>query len=509
MKKLTTDEFIEKAKIIHNDFYDYSLVKYNKAIENIIIICKTHGEFFQIPNNHLRGQGCPICAQNKRKDTLLKIYGVDNPGKSELVQEKMRQTNLKKYGVEYNLKSNENKRKSKETSLKKYGTEYPNQSYIVKEKIKSTLFNNFGENPYAKDGLIKSKTRATLLEKYGVEHQSHIEIPKERLEKLVDIDWLTEQHINQEKSLAEISKELNLSASTVGRYFKYTEIPVKSFQRSIGEKELIKFVAELTEIKENCRSIIYPKELDIFIPEKNLAIEYNGCWWHSSFYRNNVYHLDKYINCQKKGIKLLQFWDFEWETKKDICKSIIKTNLGKSFIKYARKGIVKECSIDETRKFLNENHIQGYCQAKIRLGLFINDELMSIMTLGKPRFSKKYNFELIRFCNKINHSIVGAASKLFSYFLKHYSGSVISYCDKRLFNGDLYEKLNFIRLNSTKPNYFYIKGSTIIPRYQAQKHKLNNLLNNFNENNTETENMLNNGYHKVFDCGNDVWVFNN
>ena len=129
------------------------------------------------------------------------------------------------------------------------------------------------------------------------------------------------------------------------------------------------------------------------------------------------------------------------------------------------------------------------------------------MIFGKPRFNKKYDYELIRFCSKMNINVVGAASKLFKHFKINYNGSIISYANRRFSNGNLYETLGFTKIDETKPNYFYIKGKTLLSRNKCQKHKLKNLLDNFDENLSEHENMLNNGYLKVYDCGNLVFTF--
>lgn len=268
---------------------------------------------------------------------------------------------------------------------------------------------------------------------------------------------------------------------------------------------------------------INSKKIDIVIPSKNLAIEYNGLNDHSfgkskytrfnnAAIENKNNHLERTILCNSEGLKLMHIFENEWinKTSKEIWKSIISTNLGINERIYARKCEIKEIRDNNLIKsFLDENHLQGYCSSKIKIGLFYNSELVSLMTFGNPRFSKKYEWELVRFCNKINLSVVGGASKMFNYFIKKYfPNNIISYCDIRVFSGGLYESLGFQLSHNSEPNYFYVKGNKIYPRYQCQKHKLKNILSNFDPNKTEKENMFDNGYRRIWDCGNKVYMWN-
>nr|QMP82949.1 MAG: hypothetical protein [Caudoviricetes sp.] len=267
---------------------------------------------------------------------------------------------------------------------------------------------------------------------------------------------------------------------------------------------------------------INSKKIDIVIPNKKLAIEHNGLMDHSfgkskysrfnnSCFENPNNHLERTILCESEGLKLLHIFENEWlnKTSKQIWKSIISTNLGLNEKIYARKCEIKEIKDNNLiRIFLNENHLQGYCKSSIKIGLFYNNELVSLMTFGKPRFNKKYEWELIRFCNKINFSVVGGSSRLFKYFVNNYHPKdIISYCDIRVFSGEMYESLGFELSHSSKPNYFYIKGMKFFSRYSCQKHKLEGFLVNFDSKKSERDNMFNNGYRRIWDCGNKVYVW--
>lgn len=282
---------------------------------------------------------------------------------------------------------------------------------------------------------------------------------------------------------------------------------------SLAEDEIMSFLQEnykgkIIHISES-RKIIYPYELDFYIPELNLAIEYDGLYWHSdnSGNKDRNYHLMKTDMCEKQNITLVHIFENEWLYKRDIVKSRLLYLLGIHGKKvYARKCDICEITQKESSNFLNENHIQGTCNAKINIALKYNNEIVSIMTFSKNRFRKNISdWELVRFCNKLNYVIPGAASKLLKYFeLKYKPQKLISYADRRWSRGNLYNQLGFNFVKNTRPNYWYFKKpiTDLINRLSFQKHKLSKKLTTFNINKTEYENMLDNGYDRIYDCGN-------
>jgi len=176
---------------------------------------------------------------------------------------------------------------------------------------------------------------------------------------------------------------------------------------------------------------------------------------------------------------------------------------------FGRKTKVKEIKDNYLiREFLNNNHLQGFAGSSIKLGLFHENELVSLMTFGKTRFSKKYEYEMIRFCNKKFISVVGSASKLYKYFINNYKPkNIVSYADRRYSNGNLYKQLGFEFSHFSNPNYWYCNNSSynLYSRIKFQKHKLHNLLENFDVNKSEVKNMTDNHYRRIFDCGNMIF----
>jgi len=284
---------------------------------------------------------------------------------------------------------------------------------------------------------------------------------------------------------------------------------------SRSELELRFFIESIykSTIIYNDRTIIEPKELDIYLPELKIAIEYNGLFWHSvKNGKDKYYHRNKYDACLKKDITLITIFEDEWLTKKDICKSrlisLINSNL---LIKlYARKCVIKEISTTTARLFCEENHLQGYgAGASIKLGAFYEGYLVAVMTFARPSlvkgYSKQYNntYELHRFCSKQCFSIIGIASKLLKYFEKNYiCNYLISYADLRWSSGKLYEVLGFNYDKATVPNYWYFTTNTKrIYRYNLRKQLIS-----INTKLTEQEYRLGQGYNIIWDCGNLKYV---
>jgi len=190
---------------------------------------------------------------------------------------------------------------------------------------------------------------------------------------------------------------------------------------------------------------------------------------------------------------------------------MILNKLGKTNTKiYARKCEIKEITNNNLiREFLDKNHIQGFVGSSVKLGLYFNDELVSLMTFGKNRLGigkiQKYDFELLRFCNKLNTNVIGGASKLFKFFTNNYNpNKIVSYADRSYSNGKLYEKLNFIKDHTTRSGYHYVVDKVRRHRFNFRKNKLKGV-------GTEHEIMLSNNIHRIYNSGHIcfIWYKNN
>lgn len=285
--------------------------------------------------------------------------------------------------------------------------------------------------------------------------------------------------------------------------------PMHYCNKSKQEIEIQEFVANCIGA-ENCvfntRQVLPTnKELDVYIPSMNIAIEYDGLFWHCEVKKDNKYHLDKTNECASIGINLIHIFEDEWIYKKEIVKSMLLNKFGLTSERiYARSCIVKEVSSEESGKFLDKNHIQGKCGGRYRIGLFYKDELVSIMVFGTSRHfvgNKEKKWELIRFANKCNTTVVGGASKLFKYFLDIVNPeSVVSYSDKRFSQGNLYYKLGFVKYNESRPNYYYILGDKRLYRFNFRKEILIKKYG-CDPKTSERDFCRSQKWYRIYDCG--------
>jgi len=479
-KKKNIEEFIEKAKEIHGDKYDYHKSVYNGCDEKIEIICKKHGSFFQNPLSHLHGCGCPICAKEKlsknnrcSKEDFIKNATEIHKGKYDY--SKVEYVNGKtkvciicpEHGEFWQSPNNHLKGKG----CKKCGIKSAiNKNRIAKENVLDTLNKiHDGKYDYSKLNFDREKDKVCIIcPKHGEFWQtldSHL------------------RGIGCPKCAKKISK---------------AEIEIKNFIENIlGE----------CSVEERNRNIISPYEIDLYIPSKKIGIEYNGLLWHSEKYnKDKNYHLNKTILANKNGIRLIQIFEDEYLNKKEIVfdklKHILGCNDGEKI--YGRKCEIKEISKKECSFFMQKNHIQGYSKSNVCIGCFYKNELIGSMCFLKD-YKNSDNWELNRFSTKLNTNCIGCGGKMLSFFLKKYNPSEIkSFADVRWVdsNNNFYEKLGFIKDLILKPDYKYIKLGMCerVHKFNFRKSKICKLFNSDNLK-SESEIMNDNGYYKIWDCG--------
>ena len=275
------------------------------------------------------------------------------------------------------------------------------------------------------------------------------------------------------------------------------------------EKELQQFVKDnyTQNIIFNDNVVLSGHELDIYLPDLKLAIEFNGTYYHSDLFKARPYHLNKTKECNLQDIKLIHIWDSEWIHKKSIIMSMVLNKLGKTPNKiYARKCEIKGVDKKTSCNFLASNHLQGNCISKTNLGLYYDNELVSIMTFGKLRKSLgqnhvENNYELLRFCNKLNTNVIGGASRLFKGFIKnHDPEKIISYASRDWGEGNLYKTLGMTQISYTELGYDWFKSKIRYNRFNFRKDVL--VKEGADPNKTEYEIMLERGYYRVWNTGN-------
>lgn len=355
----------------------------------------------------------------KRKDTMLDRYGVEQSFQSDDIMNKMKQSNLEKYGSENPFQVEEFKQKARDSMIEKYGVNYSFEREDVRNQCKKTC-----------------------VEKYGVEYVSQ----------------------NKEEQL----KNLIKAEKTLASY---------GVNGSLGEQEVRKFVNSLGFETEKKYIPLYEKnkwiknfEIDIFIPSKKVGIEFNGNYWHSNdILKDTKYHYKKSLAAEKQGYRLIHILEAYWNqpNKRAIYESIIRNALGAPIIKVrASKCEVRIISNKEAEEFFDVNHLGGYVSSKLAYGLFYKDELVQAELLSTPRFNKKIDWESTRGCSKLGYMIYGGYEKVLKHFKAEFDPkSIVSYVDFSVFRGALHEHAGFKFKNYTGPDHWYLDNENNLKRY--------------------------------------------
>jgi hypothetical protein len=475
-----------------------------------------------IRQTNLERYGVECATQNKEikdktKKTCLEKYGFEYATQSAEVKEKTKNTLAKR--VEENPNYWQDIRnKSFETLREKYGSleEYYR---IAGAKAKETLIKSYGsmENLYKIRG---QKTKEKYLRELGVSNYRNTEEFKERYQKERDSQYKLFRENNpfvipleelenslltffEEHGISDYRKEILIREGVASLGYdvhsfnfgngdnskKFPGIEVKEYSlenflpvleeklrelfkeflsdsyRSKGEKELFDYVDSLIgegvffQNRSLVKTIDGKKmEIDIYIPARKIAIEYNGCYWHNIDRTGDPnYHLNKTLACEKQGIRLIHIWDYEWAYEREKVQNFLKGILCPKVKIGARKCTVRKLFQNEEKQFLNSYHLQGYKKSEVCYGLIYNNEIVQLMSFTLSRYRKGIQYELLRLCTKEGYTIIGGAEKLFSIFLKEYNpSSVISYCNRNKFRGDVYSRLGF-KGEKLKPDVFYVK----------------------------------------------------
>lgn len=310
--------------------------------------------------------------------------------------------------------------------------------------------------------------------------------------------------------IQDLSTILDRHEKHIRRYIKQYELEdyINKKFGSRAEREIYYIFKDKAIL--NNRSIIPPYELDIYIPDKKVAIEFNGTYWHSDIYKDKRYHQNKTLECAKKGIRLIHIFEYEWQDdeKKEKILNILNNILeNNKIILGARKVEVKQITNNQAYEFEDKYHLQNSASSTVNIGCYYNNEIIGVMTFGKPRFNKEYEYELIRLCWHPKYIVSGGTNKMFKHFIKTYNpSSIITYTDISKFTGNVYLKMGFNVIKQkpiTEPNYVWVNTSTnsVLTRYQTQKKILvEQGLGTSDQ--TEDEIMVNNGFFKIYDAGN-------
>lgn len=509
--------------------------------------CVICGKEFEVTRYHLTAQDAKTtcsrkCSSELRKRTNVNKYGGVAPACSKDIRDKMEATTEARYGVKHAAQAQQFKDKSVSTCLTRYGVSHHSKTSEGRARVSNQWKNNEFK------AKVMSNIEKTNIERYGSKYAMQSNDVKHRFIKAHMNDstyfsnfiqfkenprsFISELNINHKPTIFELCSVLGVNESTVGKYIHAHNCEdVVDLHVSVMEQEVAQFLRSICpeiKIEHNVRSIINPYELDIYLPEYYIGIECNPTATHNSsinvFDNDNPpmssnYHINKTNKCEDNKVFLFHIFGYEWNYKRKIIESMLCNLINKnSYRIYARNTEIRHVSWFDAKCFLDANHRQGNANSKVRLGLYYKDELVALMTFGKVRntigTSSNENldncWELVRFCSKLNTSVIGGAGKLFCYFIKTFNPERIrSFSDRAHTKGELYVKLGFTEIRRSSPGYMWVDIKTDIAynRYNAQKQNILNFLkdDSIDLSKTEKQLMEEHGFVQVFDSGTITW----
>lgn len=511
------ERFVEKL---------YNYYEHNMEVPKCICGKPLKFNTFTLGYHHFCSQKCNTGSMEraqKIKETTIKKYGVENVSQSILIKQKKENTTLKNYGV----KHFNNRVKASQTMNKKYGVDNISKLSYIKQQKKETLDSHFHGDLTP----IFEKAKKTCLEKYGVDNIFKLDSVRKNATTsyyriFLKNNPLVESIIRNDEIIYECrcphpecekcdERKFKISAAIYnnrkysGGEFcthllppddrKIRNTSLEIFIRNILDEYNVKYIA-------NERRVLNGKELDVYIPSKHIAIECNGCRWHSSLFKSKKYHYNKFQECQNKGIQLLTFWEDQIFTSPEKIKAILLSKLGIYQERiYARKCDICEMGAGESGYLINQWHLQGTAGSSVRIGLYYNNEVVAIMTFGKRKLFKKDDWELIRYCVRPGYQIIGGASKLFNYFIKTYHPeNIISFSSNDISTGDLYRILGFEKEGETFSYWYVDKKMKRYHRYNFRKSEL--ISKGYDAEKSEFEITNEMGLMRIYDSGMTKWV---
>ena len=488
---LLPQHYILKANIVHNNKYAYDISTFTGGRAHIRISCPDHQWFTQHIQNHLTGSGCPLCAGK----------GVDWVERFQRI-----------HGDTYDY-----------ADVKFVGYKLPVRIICKAHGV----FCQTPDNHYrGKQGCPKCKgTRIRSAKQLSIQHfiTRATEVHKGRFT----------YRLNQFANM--LTSKIAIECPLHG---EFTQSPVNHLAGKMGctkcnnmksapEDALAKFISIFAPVVRRNRSVLKPKELDIYLPAHNLALEFCGMYWHSygdaeSNLKNKDNHYNKYASCVAKGIRLLTVYEQEWAERGSQVRRLIRNVLGKNRGKLmARKCHVQPVPHPDAKKFFEKYHLQGGAGNGHHYGLYWKGKLVACMrfTFGnndRGPSGKNRMWTLSRYATRI--SVLGGASRLFSAFVaEHNPKQVKSFSDNRYFTGGVYAQLGFTLEKDILPDYVvWSQKIGTLPKSHYQRRALQDRLDEHGvvdtfdvktDTRTESEMTYLMGARRLYDCGKKRWVW--
>lgn len=425
-------KFIRKAALKHDNKYDYNKVEWLGSKKKVEIICPEHGPFMQSPEKHLFGNGCPTCGKNKSAN-------LKRSNTSEFI-EKARITHGDKY--DYSPTVYLENEGSVEIICPTHGSFWQRASNHLQGK-----------------GCLRCSNNEPMTQDEFIERAQTIHSTK--------YDYSKTKYTGAKDKLTVICRYHGEFSQLADAHLSGQGCPYCSVKISKGESEVFAYVKKFCpDAVQSDRVVLDGKEIDIFIPSRNIGIEFNGLIWHSTKYgKSRTYHQDKSDLAASKGVRLIHIWEDEWRDRRAWCEAFIARLFADTSRKvFARKCDIRKIESDLAKPFLNDNHLQGFRGGQ-HIGMFHGDELVAVATHG---MNQKGEHELLRWCVKLGVSVVGG----FSRMMKQLPENIISFCDTAKHDASGYLASGWKIHSETVLMYYYTNGIERVSRQRFQKHKL-------------------------------------
>lgn len=496
--------FIERARALNGDKYDYSEVDYKDNRTPVKIIdrnCPENPVFWQTPSNHLKGQGNPYYRSSKisnskhmKWDELYERLKASHPNENlEYPEQKVKNFHDKIRIIDHDLRPD--------------GTEYGEYTQEVNAHLKGS--------GHPQKAIDKNANAQRLTKEEFIRRVKQAQ-PKS------DFDFSLVNYINNNMKVRMYCNKIGGDGKPHGEFMAWTGnlmrgkgCPKCGHHASKAEDELEAFFTELGLKVELRKRLPKNIEIDIMLPEIGVGIEYDGLRWHSEeFDKLKYYHYAKSEACKENGIRLVHLFEDEWKEKKDIVLSNLRHIVGKDISKGvgARNCEIREIEVDEVSQFLDMFHLQGACRSTLRYGAFHDGSLVGVMCFKRESDDGKW--ELVRFCTDSSYgSIPGLAQKMFKHFLSENECTVVKTFLDRRWNfsteNNLYTKLGFTLDAIERPEYRYTNGHGVrIHKFNFRKERLHKKYG-LPLTMTEKEMATSLGYYKIWDCGLARYVYRN
>ena len=488
--RLTRDAVITKFKEVWGDRWDYSDLEFTTSKQNVTVRCRTHGEFSQLYTSHISGKvGCAPCRVKPpkvKKSRVIQTPVVNTPRRDH-----------KKIRASSNLE------RCREVWGERW--DYTNTDMTSQRNKVTVRCRIHGEFEQTLHKHIKGFIGCHECSKM---RRRQPNIPANELQERATQTWGDRWVYSGDTFTGGIKSIGQFECPEHGKYHQYLENHIRGFVgcssctrtgSSRGEEELADFVEDISPIQRNVRGVIPGMELDVLVPTMNIALEFNGIYWHSEKFKDKNYHYSKYLACKERGIRLYQVWEDDWTYKNDIVKRHILQIMGASteYKVSARDTVVTTIDYQTASKFLDSQHIQGSVRASVYLGTYHGEDLVAVTAFK----SRGKDYELVRYATSCQ--VRGGHSKSVAFFERNYTyRRLITFADLTFGNGNLYRTTGWEEDSVIPPDYHYLIGGTRRHKFGFRKSSFKTNPNlQFEAGMSERELAQLNGLVRIYDAG--------